>query len=211
MRGRPPERASRASRRPGKCAVAHPRRCERVSGRQSVRAENPWTWVCGRAWACELPYKEGRPHVRASRTEWERVRARERVGANSRDMRFQLVRSPGLLPRVKDSHSLNELMTRKLGRTCGEHPHSKCERHPRPKTRRNLGNRWFRTVSRYHGAQAPRAENTRGQSLQSTIYNLRRALGLALAAATPPGAPLLTRTRALVMQNIVGRFARTHS
>ena len=194
MRGRPPERASRASRRPGKCAVAHPRRCERVSGRQSVRAENPWTWVCGRAWACELPYKEGRPHVRASRTEWERVRARERVGANSRDMRFQLVRSPGLLPRVKDSHSLNELMTRKLGRTCGEHPHSKCERHPRPKTRRNLGNRWFRTVSRYHGAQAPRAENTRGQSLQSTIYNLRRALGLALAAATPPGAPLLTRT-----------------
>ena len=40
---------------------------------------------------------------------------------------------------------------------------------------------------------------------------VRRALGLALAAATPPGAPLLTRTRALVMQNIVGRFARTQS
>ena len=36
-------------------------------------------------------------------------------------------------------------------------------------------------------------------------------MGLALTAATPPGAPLLTRTRALVMQNIVGRFARTHS
>ena len=36
-------------------------------------------------------------------------------------------------------------------------------------------------------------------------------VGLAHAAATPPGAPLLTRTRALVMQNIVGRFARTQS
>ena len=36
-------------------------------------------------------------------------------------------------------------------------------------------------------------------------------MGLALTAATPPGAPLLTRTRALVMQNIVGRFARTKS
>ena len=31
-------------------------------------------------------------------------------------------------------------------------------------------------------------------------------MGLALAAATPPGAPLLTRTRALVMQNIVRRL-----
>jgi len=40
---------------------------------------------------------------------------------------------------------------------------------------------------------------------------VRRALGLTLAAATPPGAPLLTRTRALVMQNIVVRFARTQS
>ena len=130
-------------------------------------------WAC--VWACELPYKEARACVRASRTEWERVRARERVGANSRDMRFQLVRSPGILPRVKDSHSLNELMTRKLGRTCGEHPHSKCERHPRPKTRRNLGNRWFRwgrslgiTGRKRPGLKTP-GDNL--YNLQSTIYD----------------------------------------